>query len=65
MELYDPFAGVRGFKYAGAMRAVYPLSPKRQIPKEIRRPNYGREAVRPARAPDTAVPYTTHQGQLT
>jgi len=44
-ELYDPFQKVRGFKYTGSLRAVYPLSPKTKIPAHIRRPNYGREAV--------------------
>lgn len=43
---YDPFENVRGFKYSGDLRAVYPLSPKSVLPQHIRRPNYGREAVR-------------------
>jgi len=43
--VYDPFEGVRGFRYSGDVHAVYPLSPKTKMPAHIRRPNYGREAV--------------------
>ena len=45
-DVFDPFSGVRGFHYTGDVRAAYPLSPKSHIPASIRRPNYGREAVR-------------------
>lgn len=34
---YDPF---KTFKYTGPLRAVYPLSPRRTVPKEIARPDY-------------------------
>lgn len=43
--VYDPFEGVRSFRYSGDVHAVYPLSPKTKMPAHIRRPNYGREAV--------------------
>jgi len=43
--VYDPFEGVRGFRYSGDVHAQYPLSPKTKMPAHIRRPNYGREAV--------------------
>lgn len=42
--VYDPFEGVRGFRYSGDVHAQYPLSPKTKMPAHIRRPNYGREA---------------------
>lgn len=45
-ELFDPFEGKRKFEYTGSVHAVYPLSPKSKVPSSIRRPNYGREAVR-------------------
>lgn len=34
---YEPF---KNFKYSGPLRAVYPLSPRRTVPKEIQRPDY-------------------------
>ncbi|PWN49390.1 methionine aminopeptidase [Violaceomyces palustris] len=43
---FDPFETYPGFKYAGEVRACYPLSPKPKIPPTIRRPNYAREGVR-------------------
>lgn len=45
-EAFDPFSDVRGFRYTGDVHAAYPLSPKTRIPASIRKPNYGREAVR-------------------
>ena len=48
-ELFDPFEGKRGFRYSGSVRAVYPLSPKTEIPSSIRRPNYRRESLFPSR----------------
>ncbi|KAN0061629.1 Methionine aminopeptidase 1 [Thecaphora frezii] len=42
---FDPFEGVRGFKYAGSVKAVYPLAPKSKVPPSIRRPNYAREGL--------------------
>lgn len=44
--IFDPFEKVRGFRYSGGVVAAYPLSPKTKIPPSIKRPNYGREAVR-------------------
>ena len=44
--IFDPFAKVKGFQYAGSIRAAYPLSPKSKVPPTIRRPNYAREGVR-------------------
>ncbi|WFD29573.1 methionyl aminopeptidase [Malassezia sp. CBS 17886] len=49
-DVFDPFEGVRGFRYAGGVRAAYPLSAKPKIPSSVRRPNYGREAVRACEA---------------
>lgn len=34
---YEPF---KNFKYAGPLRAVYPLSARRTVPEEIPRPDY-------------------------
>ena len=34
---YEPF---KNFKYAGPLRAVYPLSPRRTVPDEIQKPDY-------------------------
>lgn len=34
---YEPF---KTFKYAGPLRAVYPLSPRRTVPEDIPRPDY-------------------------
>lgn len=34
---YDPF---KTFKYSGPLRAVYPLSPRREVPAEIAKPDY-------------------------
>jgi hypothetical protein len=34
---YDPF---KTFEYAGPLKAVYPLSPRRTVPEEIQRPDY-------------------------
>ena len=36
-RIYDPFPT---FKYEGPLRPVYPLSPRREVPKEIGRPDY-------------------------
>ncbi|OZJ03493.1 Methionine aminopeptidase 1 [Bifiguratus adelaidae] len=39
---YNPF---KGYSYTGDLRAVYPLSPKRQVPKDIPRPDYAEDGV--------------------
>nr|AME15507.1 methionine aminopeptidase 1 [Actinomucor elegans] len=39
---YDPF---KTFKYAGPLRAVYPLSPRRTVPEEISRPDYAESGI--------------------
>ncbi|KAK4520745.1 uncharacterized protein ATC70_006625 [Mucor velutinosus] len=39
---YDPF---KTFKYTGPLRAVYPLSPRRQVPAEIARPDYSETGI--------------------
>jgi hypothetical protein len=38
--IYDPFPN---FKYTGPLRPVYPLSPKRHVPENIRRPDYAKD----------------------
>lgn len=37
IELYDPFPT---FNYTGKLRPVYPLSPRRQVPDSIPKPDY-------------------------
>ncbi|ORZ41190.1 peptidase M24, structural domain-containing protein [Catenaria anguillulae PL171] len=39
-KVYDPFEAHKRFKYTGALRAAYPLSPVRTVPAEIARPDY-------------------------
>ncbi|CDH49588.1 methionine aminopeptidase 1 [Lichtheimia corymbifera JMRC:FSU:9682] len=39
---HDPFTG---FKYTGDLRAVYPLSPKREVPAHIKRPDYAETGI--------------------
>ncbi|KAI9268057.1 peptidase M24, structural domain-containing protein [Phascolomyces articulosus] len=41
-EPHDPFPN---YKYTGSLRAVYPLSPKRQVPAEIARPDYAETGI--------------------
>ncbi|EIW85213.1 methionine aminopeptidase [Coniophora puteana RWD-64-598 SS2] len=38
---FNPWAN---FRYTGSMRPVYPLSPKREIPSHINRPDYANDA---------------------
>ncbi|CAL3970540.1 unnamed protein product, partial [Diplocarpon coronariae] len=38
--LYDPFPG---FDYTGSLRAVYPLSATRKVPKSIPYPDYWKD----------------------
>ncbi|KAH8554298.1 methionine aminopeptidase [Umbelopsis sp. PMI_123] len=40
--IYDPFPN---FKYTGPLRPVYPLSPKRHVPENIRRPDYAKDGT--------------------
>ncbi|SPO41833.1 related to MAP1 - methionine aminopeptidase [Pseudozyma flocculosa] len=42
---FDPFEDAPGFKYAGSVKAVYPLAPKSKVPPSIRKPNYAREGL--------------------
>ncbi|KAI9137909.1 peptidase M24, structural domain-containing protein [Paraphysoderma sedebokerense] len=37
-QTYDPFA--KNFSYTGPLRACYPLTPKRTVPRHIKRPDY-------------------------
>jgi methionyl aminopeptidase len=39
---YEPF---KNFKYAGPLRAVYPLSPRRNVPESIQRPDYSETGI--------------------
>ncbi|KAG2231778.1 hypothetical protein INT48_004057 [Thamnidium elegans] len=39
---YEPF---KTFKYAGPLRAVYPLSPRRTVPEDIPRPDYAETGI--------------------
>ncbi|CDS05260.1 hypothetical protein LRAMOSA07789 [Lichtheimia ramosa] len=39
---YDPFTT---FPYTGKLRAVYPLSPRRAVPEDIRRPDYAESGI--------------------
>jgi methionyl aminopeptidase len=39
---YDPFPS---FSYTGSVRAVYPLSEKREIPKSIPHPDYAADGI--------------------
>ncbi|KAG0163013.1 Methionine aminopeptidase 1 [Apophysomyces sp. BC1034] len=41
-ELYDPFST---FNYAGPLRAVYPLSPRRVVPDAIEKPDYSESGI--------------------
>ncbi|CEG81117.1 Putative Methionine aminopeptidase [Rhizopus microsporus] len=41
-EPHDPFPN---YRYTGELRAVYPLSPMRQVPKEIMRPDYAETSI--------------------
>ncbi|KAI9188658.1 Methionine aminopeptidase 1 [Blastocladiella emersonii ATCC 22665] len=44
--IYDPWIAERRFKYTGTLRAQYPLSPRREVPAGIERPDYA-ETGRP------------------
>ena len=37
---FDPWPD---FRYTGTLRAVYPLSPKRAVPKHINKPDYAKD----------------------
>lgn len=39
---YDPFPT---FPYTGTLRPVYPLSPRREVPKSIKHPDYARDGI--------------------
>lgn len=39
-EPYEPFPT---FQYTGALRPVYPLTPRREVPKHIKRPDYAQQ----------------------
>jgi len=39
---HNPF---KNYRYTGALRAVYPLSPKRQVPDNIKRPDYSETGI--------------------
>ncbi|KAI9312687.1 peptidase M24, structural domain-containing protein [Dichotomocladium elegans] len=40
---HDPFG--KTFKYTGPLRAVYPLSPRREVPSHIPRPDYAESGI--------------------
>jgi methionyl aminopeptidase len=40
--IYNPFPS---YKYAGPLRPVYPLSPRRQVPEHIKLPDYSQTGV--------------------
>ncbi|KAG2177828.1 hypothetical protein INT43_003075 [Umbelopsis isabellina] len=42
MSPHDPF---KNYRYTGALRARYPLSPKRQVPEQIKRPDYSETGI--------------------
>lgn len=39
---YNPFPT---YSYTGALRPVYPLSPRREVPKHIRHPDYAKDGI--------------------
>ncbi|CAO3675452.1 unnamed protein product [Umbelopsis vinacea] len=39
---HDPF---KNYRYTGALKAVYPLSPKRHVPENIKRPDYSETGI--------------------
>ncbi|MCJ1341757.1 Methionine aminopeptidase 1 [Bachmanniomyces sp. S44760] len=41
-SLYNPFPT---FPFTGSMRPVYPLSPRRQVPESIQRPDYAEDGI--------------------
>ena len=41
---WDPWLA-RGFQYTGPLRAVYPLSDRREVPKSIKHPDYAQDGV--------------------
>ncbi|KAK9457417.1 peptidase M24, structural domain-containing protein [Dipodascopsis uninucleata] len=42
VEPYDPFPT---YNYSGTTRAVYPLSPKREVPASIKKPDYAESGI--------------------
>lgn len=41
-QFYDPFPG---FPYTGSVRPVYPLSPRRPVPKTIKHPDWAKTGI--------------------
>ncbi|KAI8981943.1 methionine aminopeptidase 1 [Mycotypha africana] len=41
-EPHNPFPN---YRYTGPLQAVYPLSPRREVPKEIERPDYAESSI--------------------
>lgn len=41
-QLYDPFPG---YPYTGSVRPVYPLSPRRPVPKTIKHPDWAKTGI--------------------